>query len=126
MIPKSIFAQLWTKPGDSGDLITLEAAHALALVRSISDGRVGWHSDFRGLQLVKKKVKGSPDQAEIQKLAAEFEKIKYFSLDDEYVARLGNVRPSGDRPAPQSESIQLKGKMKVSRITRAVFGIQRS
>jgi len=54
---------------------------------------------------VKRKVKATAriKPEDFKKLAAEFEKIKYFSLDDEYVPGFGNVRPSGDRPAPQSE-----------------------
>jgi acetamidase/formamidase len=113
MIPKSIFVSASGPASD--DLITLERTACFGTcpiyrVTIASDGTV----IFEGRDFVKTKGKATgqikPD--DYQKLVNEFEKIKYFSLDDKYEpGSSGCTVAATDNPSAQT-SIKINGKTK--------------
>jgi len=125
MIPKSIFVSTQDKPGDQRDLITLERGPCFGTcpiykVTVASDGTV----TFEGFNFVKTKGKATAriKPEDFKKLAAEFEKIKYFSLDDEYVPGSATCGPAATDLPHNRSSIQLKGKMKSISHYQGCFG----
>lgn len=119
------------------DVITLERGACFGTcpiykVSVTSDGRV----TFEGLNYtkVKGKAKGRIKARDFQALVKEFERIKYFSLDDKYEPGEPNCGPAAtDMPSVKS-SIQLKGKTKSvahyqgclqSEVVRALFALDR-
>ena len=111
MIPKSIFVGDQSKSG----VITLERSVCFGTcpsykVTAASDGTV----TFEGRDFVKTKgtatARIKPD--DFNKLINEFEKIKYFSLDDKYEPGTPGCGPAvTDMPYART-SIQMNGKMK--------------
>ena len=97
-----------------------------------SDGRV----TFEGFNYTKIKGKATAriKRSAFTKLAREFDKLKYFSLDDKYEPGTPNCgRSATDMPYVRS-SIQFKGKMKSishyqgclsSEIVRSLFALDR-
>jgi hypothetical protein len=119
------------------DSITLERGACFGTcpiykVSIASDGTVM----FEGFNYTKTKGKATAriKRQDFQKLVKEFEKIKYFSLDDKYVPGEANCGPSAtDMPYVKS-SIQLKGKAKSvshyqgcfgSEVVRSLFALDR-
>ena len=119
------------------DVITLERGACFGTcpiykVTVASDGTV----TFEGFNYTKTKGKATVriKRKDFQRLVKEFEKIKYFSLDDKYVPGEPNCGPSAtDMPYVKS-SIQLKGKTKSishyqgcfgSEVVRALFALDR-
>jgi hypothetical protein len=110
-IPKSIFVAAQDKTG----LITLERGVCFGtcpsyIVTLASDGTVTWE----GHDFVKTKGKATAQMKpeDFKKLAREFEKIKYFSLDDKYEpGRPGCPTSATDMPSART-AIQTGGKTK--------------
>jgi hypothetical protein len=119
------------------DFITLERGACFGTcpiykVTVSSDGKV----TFEGFNYTKTKGKATAriKPKDFQKLVKEFEKIKYFSLDDKYEPGTPNCgQAATDMPYVKS-SIQLKGKMKSishyqgcvsSDIVRSLFALDR-
>jgi hypothetical protein len=75
-----------------------------------SDGTV----TFEGANFVKVKgtATGTITAEDFNRLVSEFEKIKFFSLDDEYVPASKNCGPAATDLPYATTSIQLKGKTK--------------
>jgi len=111
MIPKSIFITAQ----DNTDMITLERGVCFGtcpsyIVTLASDGKVTWE----GRDFVKTKGKATAQikPEDFKKLAREFERIKYFSLDDTYEpGRPGCATSATDMPSART-AIQTDGKTK--------------
>jgi hypothetical protein len=125
------------KTGPTKDVITLERGACFGTcpiykVSVASDGKV----TFEGLNYTKTKGKATAriKTKAFQQLVKEFERIKYFSLDDKYVPGEPNCgQAATDMPYVKS-SIQLKGKTKTishyqgcfgSEVVRALFALDR-
>jgi acetamidase/formamidase len=125
MIPKSIFVRSQEKPADQTDIITLERGPCFGTcpiykVTVASDGTV----TFEGFNFVKTKGRATAriKPEDFKKLVAEFEKIKYFSLDDAYVPGSPTCGPAATDMPYNRSAIQLKGKTKTINHYQGCFG----
>jgi acetamidase/formamidase len=115
MIPKSIFVSGQDKPGDKNDVITMERGACFGTcpiykVAITSDGAV----TFEGFNFVKTKGTATAQikPEDFKKLVDEFEKIKYFSLDDSYTPGSPGCGVSATDLPSAGTSIQIKGRTK--------------
>jgi hypothetical protein len=111
MIPKSIFISTQGKT----EVITMTRGACFGTcpiykVAIASDGTV----TFDGANFVKVKgtATGTIKPEDFNKLVSEFEKIKFSSLDDEYVPGSRNCGPAATDLPYVRTSIQMKGKTK--------------
>ena len=137
MIPKSIFVAAQGKTNEKTNLIDMARGACFGTcpiykVSIASDGTVS----FEGTNFVKTKgvATGMIAPDDFNKLVSEFEKLKFFSLDDEYVPGSKSCGPAATDLPYVRTSIQMNGKTKSvshyqgcfnSEVVRALFDLDK-